>query len=406
MFEPPSATPVPRPSATPVVNAEPVGALSIECEDLAAPELIAAVLGAPLAPVGKTGLPGISFAIPDASIVQDGGLLCRWSRPDVEDTYFEYPSLTVKALSDAADLYKRNWYAILSAPEGRTPYFRVDLFDAAAAACSGGWTNVDAADEPIIEYWCTWQVLADDVWLEVSIDHLPASAVRVQLSDTLAEEVTPILDGSPSLALLNSMVASIRASDRLPRAPALRGLPECADFAPALSPHVERWDDATQSMVPVEVVDSSLTLEDLTESSVPTLRDASHGLALGGWGFRTRYPWADMSRFSFERLGFRDCEVNVTVVSPYSGSDEVWLVDHFYVTRGLDWLVAAPNPTPYGDRVEVEGLGVLFDAYCLNEESCSDMMLSGDVLIGFPYGDERGRIIDKWRAMMAIISAD
>lgn len=377
------------------------GALDIGCDELAPTQLIADAVGSHGAPAGREDLHGISFAIPEAAIFQDGGLVCEWSEADAEYPGYFYPRLTVKALPDAQSMFARNLDALLNYSDWSRSYESLQLFDGTAVSCDGGYVS----DPDVVEYQCIWQVLTGDVWLEVSMEHLPASAVVITDGAKPFDGLHPVTDDSASVALLSAIVASFEGAHRTLPGRAVSELPDCADFVPTIPLVVYEWDDATQSVDAFEVEASALQVDDSIESLPGSheIRDSLAFVAAGGKRVEGR-P-GDMWQFAFERLGFRDCEAKITVAGSEPGSSGVTYFEEFFITRGMNWFVEPRNAVPLGERVDVDGLGVLFDAYCLNEESCSDMMLSGDVLLGFPYGDGRAEIIQRWRSMMAIINA-
>lgn len=395
---------------TPVATTDAVaqrrGGLDLTCEQLAPSELVTSVVGPHADPIGIDDLRAAAWNLPEAALAQDGGLICNWLSADA-DREWETP-LSVTALPDAAEIFKRNLPALTDPLDGYSVFAEFDLFDGAVINCGGGYelvsrgpTGFEFSTRPL--YSCEWHVLAEDVWLTIGLENLPVSEVTLANSNELFESITPVIEGSLSRELVDVMISNVLGSNRAPLHQPSSGLPSCAELAVAVPVELMAYDSELDVMKPADIDPSSLEVEDYIQSWFPPGGVKAFGA--DGWvtpALLGTYA-LEMWRFSFERLGFRDCAVYVSMAD--SESSARYLLEEMLVTRDLEWLVGPGQPAPWGERIDIEGLGVLYDFNCYVDPHCSYLFHGGDILIGFGWGGERTEIIEEARGMLDAIGA-
>lgn len=391
-------TVAPAISSTPVSEA--VGGLTVACDELVSPQLVAAAVGPHADVVGREGLVGAAWNLPEAAVAQDGGITCRW--PPVDPSYDWEQALSVSALPNAASVFAQNLPTLVDPVNGWTSFTLFDLYDGAAIRCLG--SPMILGTEPDgrfvlssqMVYGCEWNLLSGDVWIRVELENLPASEV------TAAESGNPVavVEGSMSRAVVDEIVASIARSARTaPTAPP-PSLPTCEALAVAVPSELFTYDEQLDEMVPVELDLSSRRVEDYTKTWMTPRTTTLLSEGTWGSGYLGSYP-LEMWRVSFDRLGFRDCAVTISPVGSVGG----YVLEEMLVTRGLGWLVSDSQPDPLGERIELDGLGVLYDGFCYVEPHCSYLFANDDILIGFGWYSERDEVINQARGMLEVIEA-
>lgn len=330
-----------KPSPSAEVALRPVAAFDIGCESVVDPGIASTVVGA-----ATLAEPAFSLSARRIALLEDGGLSCIWLGSDKQI------ALSVVALPDAADMFDR---ASVARANPMFPYGPVDtsfdLFDAALVSCDDGTVTSG--------YQCTWHVLSGDVWIVVGLTGVPDSDVVVPVPrdnpDTSRKPLVPVAEGSASLVLVESVVASLEQAPRIDVSHRPRDIGSCSELIDA---------GAIGSTLGVAISSPQDVID--PDSTLPSA--APH---LGG----------SMADFSMQRLGFAECSIATT------DPDSQWSAS-VSILDDVDWRLEAPYGPPRGTRESFDD-GSLYHE-CFSDEGgvgCFVTVVSGDTTIVVYLGD-------------------
>jgi hypothetical protein len=345
-----SNSPQPQQSAATAPLTDPVSAFAIDCADLVPDDVITAVLGDHQAPVASLNVGASLQGSLVATILQDGGISCTWSRPQAQNSQFA--ALSVVAIPDAAGFFARAVPVLTKAETKHSPvYTTADAFDATLVKCQDGFVGVN--------FVCDWNVLSGDTWIALQLAGMPDGDVSVPTPrsnpDMSLKRLVPVVDGSASLELVTDVVTSLVSAPRNAVNRVSADLPSCTKMLKVST--IQKGTDFT-----VAEIASTATL----------------GFDTADLGF---IIWS----FSLERLGYRKCMVGDA--DPASSSSP-----ELTVSRNIEWLTSAPYGLSDGKTaLQIENLGIAFTECSAGyeEQSCVLMAQRGDLLLIVRYASEK-----------------
>lgn len=298
----------------------------IGCEEVATAEGLTSVFGAEpvLATVPSSGVGPAQIFV--TALEQDGALTCDWGQT------YEVPSMGLFALPGAADGFSDFRPALTASGY----YLELDIFDGSFYHC-----NYDLADQPLMD--CVWHVLAEDVWVTVTLTGVLDAAFDAQPTPASSQSLVAS-EHSAVVEFISTAVDAVAQAERLELTRSTTTVGSCSELIDA---------DAIAATLPGEVEVFDL----LAPGSSPL-------------GIATAHEGDPMWTVSMQRLGYRYC----SVMPPP--------VDGYYATT----IMVAPGGSWAFDQSEAEPVNGLGSAIseCVNTSDgpyCIIAVVVGDTLV-------------------------